>query len=103
MGTSIGSRRPRNGRGPDLTLLLRLVQKAEVGPAPAIARQRRLIADLFGLIATYLGCEGQPADRDRDAPAPTPALSPRMSQTLQYLLAGDSEKQIANRLRLSQH
>jgi hypothetical protein len=26
-----------------------------------------------------------------------------MSQTLQYLLAGDSEKQIANRLRLSQH
>jgi DNA-binding CsgD family transcriptional regulator len=103
MGTSDGSRRPRHGRGPDLTLLLRLVQRAQTGPAPAIARQRRLIADLFRLIATHLGCEGQSAGPRQGTPAANPSLSTRMSETLQCLLAGDSEKQIASRLRLSQH
>jgi len=32
-----------------------------------------------------------------------PRLSPRLKQTLNLLLTGDSEKQIARRLSLSQH
>lgn len=35
--------------------------------------------------------------------ASLPNLSPRMRQTLQRLLAGDSEKQIAHHLGLSRH
>lgn len=34
---------------------------------------------------------------------PLPHLSPRMRQTLRLLLDGDGEKQIAHKLRLSQH
>jgi DNA-binding NarL/FixJ family response regulator len=35
--------------------------------------------------------------------ATLPDLSPRMRQTLQHLLVGDSEKQIAHQLGLSRH
>jgi DNA-binding NarL/FixJ family response regulator len=43
---------------------------------------------------------GQPIEEP--AP-PLPNLSPRMQQTLQHLLAGDSEKQIAHQLGLSRN
>ena len=33
----------------------------------------------------------------------TDGLSPRMEQTVRWLLGGDSEKQVAAKLRLSQH
>jgi DNA-binding CsgD family transcriptional regulator len=34
---------------------------------------------------------------------PMPPMSPRVAQTLELLLAGDSEKQIAGKLKISQH
>lgn len=36
-------------------------------------------------------------------PPPEPELSPRLRETLEYLLAGDSEKQVAARLGISRH
>lgn len=39
----------------------------------------------------------------REPPAPAVSLSPRMRQTLERLLAGDSEKEIAVRLGVSRH
>jgi DNA-binding CsgD family transcriptional regulator len=35
--------------------------------------------------------------------APIPSMAPRLNQTLELLLAGDSEKQIAGKLHLSPH
>ena len=84
-------------------------------PAPVL-RQRQLVADLCRLIAGQLG---QPLGRGRGmaghsmaghsmagpslALIDQPGLSGRMRQTLQGLLAGEGEKQIAYRLKLSPH
>ena len=109
MGTSRSSSRPRSRHTPDLGLLLKLNQKLQIGPAPAIARQRRLVADLCRLLGAQLhpGTAAHTRHRERFALLPVselePALSPRMRQTLQCLLAGDSEKQIAKLLHLSPH
>lgn len=67
-------------------------------PDPIDAR-RRIMADFCRTVgATIRGEPVPPSD-----PTPMPNLSPRMKQTLQHLLAGDSEKQIAGRLGLSPH
>jgi DNA-binding NarL/FixJ family response regulator len=58
-------------------------------------RQRRLLADLCRLIGNHLSSV--------DQPDPQTDLSPRMRQTLQSLLAGDSEKQAATKLGVSQN
>jgi len=63
--------------------------------------QRQEIADFCRLLGARLKGELQSG-----AAAPLPAglkLSPRMRQTLDRLLAGDSEKQIARKFELSQH
>jgi DNA-binding CsgD family transcriptional regulator len=79
------------------------------GSADPKMRQRRLLADLCRLIGAHLdGANGrmpvsvyasfsQPAAHDGGE------LSPRLRQTLQSLLAGDSEKQAAAKLGVSQH
>lgn len=59
------------------------------------------MADLCKTIGASL--RGEPPPRP-GLPSPLPPnLSPRMRQTLQRLLAGDSEKQIAVHLGLSRH
>ena len=82
-------------------------------PADPVARRRRLVADLCRIIGHRLTVEGgeggatdlaaSPASADGDGPGMPVSLSPRMRQTLERLLAGDSEKEIAARLRLSPH
>jgi DNA-binding NarL/FixJ family response regulator len=75
---------------------------------PPVLRQRQLVADLCRLVGAHLG---QPmGSRGRPGMAMPAAfalddlgLSARMRQTLQGLLAGEAEKQIAYRLRLSPH
>src|SRR4051812_31797923 len=73
------------------------------------ARQRRLLADLCRLIGAHLdGATGKlPISVSASFPtAPhvkDDELSPRMRQTLNCLLAGDSEKQTAAKLGVSQH
>ena len=66
----------------------------------------RMIGDTLNPRSTGPAADG-PAPRRRNgeesaAPAAVP-LSPRMRQTLERLLAGDSEKEIAARLGLSPH
>jgi DNA-binding CsgD family transcriptional regulator len=66
----------------------------EVGDAPFSAREARLLhlfhEELGRLIGTVLTCNSEAAQ-----------LSPRLRQTLDCLLSGDSEKQVAIRLGLS--
>lgn len=78
--------------------------------APASAtldQRRRIVADL----CKQLGRAARlPVQRDANGHTPTPQvaieklnLPPRQRQTLERLLQGDSEKQIALRLKLSPH
>jgi DNA-binding CsgD family transcriptional regulator len=85
--------------------MVRVVRSASPahGSTDAIQHRRQLVADLCRLLGQRItgasnGFNGHPL-----LPAPLPTLSPRMKQTLQRLLAGDSEKQIAARLGLSRH
>lgn len=90
---------------------VRLMNVLDHAPLDPLARKRRLVADLCRILGQRLrdgdlngnGNGHAPPDPTPDAPAPAVALSPRMRQTLERLLAGDSEKQIAARLRLSPH
>ncbi|HMB96713.1 MAG TPA: LuxR C-terminal-related transcriptional regulator [Tepidisphaeraceae bacterium] len=61
--------------------------------------RRQIIADLCRLVGKKVN--GKPSSRS--ARPPLPSLSPRMRQTLERLLAGDGEKQIAYQLGLSRH
>jgi DNA-binding CsgD family transcriptional regulator len=60
-------------------------------------RKRRLLADLCRLIGEHVNGTESPASLDETG------LTPRMRQTLHSLLAGDSEKQVAAKLGVSQH
>jgi DNA-binding CsgD family transcriptional regulator len=76
------------------------------GPADPITRKRRLVADLCRILGA--GTDSQraipgPAGSGNGDTSNAVSLSPRMRQTLERLLAGDSEKEIAVRLRLSPH
>lgn len=77
--------------------MLRLMRplNGSAGADPSL-RNRRLLADLCRLIGDHLG-----AGKRRIHGAH--GLSPRLEQTLRSLLSGDSEKQIAAALGLSQH
>jgi DNA-binding CsgD family transcriptional regulator len=110
---------PHNTRIGDLAAMLRVMRPLNGSlPDPTVGR-RRLLADLCRFIGVKVGSLppeslGFPPD-----PAQTPApgtqtpgeptspthseLSPRMEQTLRHLLGGDSEKQVARKLDLSQH
>jgi DNA-binding CsgD family transcriptional regulator len=65
-------------------------------PTPANLRKRQMLAELCRLIGAQVGAGGLTRQLSED-----PSLSPRLRQTLERLLAGDSEKQIAAHLRLS--
>jgi len=64
----------------------------------AVLRKRQLLADMCRLIGDQLvDAPPRPIDGDDEG------LSPRMEQTLRWLLGGDSEKQVAKKLGLSPH
>ena len=74
--------------------------------------QQRMVAGLCRMIGDTLNprptgpAANDPSPRRPNGQVPattTVALSPRMRQTLERLLAGDSEKEIAARLGLSPH
>ena len=74
----------------------------------AKVHQRRMLADLCRLIGAHLdGASGKlPVSVSASfatQEAENDDLSPRMRQTLNCLLAGDSEKQAAAKLGVSQH
>jgi DNA-binding CsgD family transcriptional regulator len=86
----------------DLSALLRAARTARTLDGTGTAHaQRKEIADF----CRYLGARLK-GELNFGAPPALPAglkLSPRMRQTLERLLAGDSEKQIAAKLEVSPH
>lgn len=73
-----------------------------------VARKRQLVADFCRLIGHRLAGDETATSRISSGPSSAdagelPPLSPRMRQTLDALLDGDSEKQIARKLSLSKH
>ena len=98
----------------DLSAAARLL-KSSAAPAEQAAkpdvhhRNRQLVADLCRLVGSRVVHREVPdatgeTNPPRDAPEPQlPQLSRRMRQTLERLLAGDSEKQIANRFGVSRN
>jgi DNA-binding CsgD family transcriptional regulator len=90
-----------------LAAMLGVFHKFSSNTPTPVLRQRQLVADLCRLVGAQLG---QPTGTGRPR-ITEPALvmlddlglSARMRQTLQGLLAGEAEKQIAYRLKLSPH
>ena len=98
--------------------VLRMLEPLSVSRESSVDRQRRLLADVFRMIGNRLV---QPPGNEAAVPPPLPAvdstarpradvarntsaaLSPRLGQTLDCLLAGQSEKQAAHQLGLSPH
>ena len=100
--------------------MMKVMDTAAVAPAERLAYKRRLVAQLCRMLdpqppdegAAFNGA-GAPADRGRAGNGANghavgrrgedPCLSPRMRQTLDRLLAGDSEKEIAARFGRSRN
>jgi DNA-binding NarL/FixJ family response regulator len=72
--------------------MVRVIGSAPAAPDTVQAR-RKLVADWCRLLGETV----------KPRPDETAGLSPRHVQTLQYLLSGDSEKEIAARLGVSPH
>ena len=93
----------RNGSGKssklgDMTAMVGLLGKLPDAKAvdgqDAAERKRRLLAELCKVIGAHVS---------GGVPSEAVGLSPRMRQTLERLVAGDSERQIALKLNISQH
>jgi DNA-binding NarL/FixJ family response regulator len=78
----------------DMASMVKLVEKLPVNGVDQAQQKRRLVAEL---------CKVVGAQVSGSVRAEAVGLSPRMQQTLEALIAGDSEKQIALKLQLSQH
>lgn len=72
-------------------------------PDDAITRKRRLLAMFCKTLGERLGGDPMPANSTSPPSVLTQPLSPRQRQTLELLLAGNAEKQIAARLAISRH
>src|SRR2546423_5540656 len=91
----------KNGRIGNMPALLRAASTSVSKTDDSITRKRELVADLCRLLGRRM--QRVLPGKSNGAPAPIPPLSPRLKQTLELLLSGESEKQIARRLSLSQH
>lgn len=103
----------------DLAAMLRVMRPLNVSVPDQTVGRRRLLADLCRFIGVKVGSlpleslglppnptDSATADPQNPNEPSTPAvneLSPRQEQTLRHLLGGDSEKQVARKLELSQH
>ncbi len=76
----------------NMSAVVGIVGKLPVQGVDEAGRRRRLLAELCKVIGNHVsgGVTGAAV-----------GLSPRMRQTLERLIAGDSEKQIAGRLKVS--
>ena len=87
--------RQRHRRLGDIAAMARLMARAADPPSEAVARKRRMVADLCRLLGSQYS--------DKGYQGPGVRFAPRLRQTLGRLLAGDSEKQIALHLGVSPH
>ena len=76
----------------DVRAMARVVRALPPATPNAVAHKRQLVAEF---------CKVLGAQFSAPKPDPTAGLSPRHVQTLHRLLEGDSEKQIALRLKVS--
>ena len=83
---------PPPNRVGDLAAVAQMLTKLQP-PDESVTCKRKLIAEFCRLVGEQVG---RPAPRGV-------GLAPRLRQTLERLLAGDSEKQIAARLGVSPH
>jgi DNA-binding NarL/FixJ family response regulator len=79
----------------DLSRLVAVVSALPIDGEDASHRRRRLLAEMCKVVGAHLSGATGVAEEHR--------LPPRLRQTLQGLIRGDSEKQIAGRLNLSPH
>jgi len=102
----------RVGNLPAAVRMMNALDRAPVAPMDRVAYKRRLVADLCRMLDPQPAAPRHPGydpadDSERAGgngrPAPAAALSPRMHETLDRLLAGDSEKEIAARFRRSRN
>jgi DNA-binding CsgD family transcriptional regulator len=104
---------PTNPRLGNIGAMLRAASTASTSlhNGQAVQHKREMVADLCRLLGHRVasvipGTGDLPTRPSKSALKSTPALpalSPRAQQTLDLLLAGDSEKQIAGKLKLSRH
>ena len=105
----------------DIAAMLRVMQPLHESLADRANGRRQLLADLCRFIGVKVGSlpaealwpREQAAAANSETPQPAALrvvgdltgreLSPRLQQTLRLLLNGDSEKQVARRMDLSQH
>jgi DNA-binding NarL/FixJ family response regulator len=94
------NRRPKSEPAlSNLASMVRVAATARPSSVDGQQQMRRMVADLCRLLGDRV------ISRESVAP-PNDAvadLPPRMRETLDALLAGDSEKQIARKLQISQH
>ena len=87
-------------RSGDVQAMLRLLQPLNAAGGDTVARKRQLLADVVRMIGEQV--HGQPR-RLSKLQIELNGLPPRLQQTMQSLLAGDSEKQAAAKMGVSQH
>jgi DNA-binding NarL/FixJ family response regulator len=89
----------RSLRLANISAMVRIMRPLNITATSPLMRRRRLLADLCRLVGESVGA-GQ---LRRSANGTNTTLPPRQDQTLRHLLEGDSEKQVARKLSLSQH
>src|SRR5271170_4582184 len=83
----------------NMSAVVRMMRPLHGTISNPLLRRRRLLADLCRLVGESVG-----AGRFQRTAAPSNNTLPRrQDQTLQHLLDGDSEKQVARKLSLSKH
>ena len=87
----------------DMSSLVKVVRKLPVDGQGALDSRRRMLADFCKLVGHRIGADIPQVANDQPPLAEIADLPPRLRQTLEGLLGGDSEKQIAHRLGLSRH
>ena len=87
---------PSDAKLGDFPAMVRLTRTLQGSPPDSAMQKRRMIAEFCKRLGAQVGNVTPSACHD-------PHLSPRLRQTLQHLLAGDSEKQVAGKLGLSRH
>jgi DNA-binding NarL/FixJ family response regulator len=80
----------------ELSTVMRQVTDLPGDVADAADHKRRLLVEVCKVFGEHVGAAG-------DGPGAEFGLPPRLRQTLTHLVRGDSEKEVANRLGLSQH
>jgi DNA-binding CsgD family transcriptional regulator len=92
-----------------VSALVKLVANLPIDGQDQAGRRRRLVAELCKLVGAQTsggggsGGSGNGHANGNHLIAGLTGLSPRMRQTLGFLLQGDSERQIALKLKISQH